>query len=200
MYFHHLSKTLPFFPGWHFCSLIQKVKVTSAVLVWALYKQRVSKFNKCLLELVKKVINTGAQRAPSASNVWHQASGLFIFSTWLSNFSCEGRACGVNALTGIYLRPDCVLISPERLGEGLSTRAGTGGRSLSVGARWRRNKDWKDSIIYWGQWHRGVVSSPFLSRWQLRSEGLNYLPKVIHVASKGCHFASVLPQVQAVIP
>lgn len=41
----------------------------------------------------------------------------------------------MNALTSIYLRPDCALFSLERLGEGLSTRAGTGGKSLSVGGQ-----------------------------------------------------------------
>lgn len=63
---------------------------------------RVSKFNKCLLELVKEVINTGAQRAPFASNVWHQEIRLFIIRTWLSSLSCEGSAGG---LEGFYFCP-----------------------------------------------------------------------------------------------
>ena len=127
-----LSKTLPFFPDWHFCSLIQKVKETSAVLVWAPLEAESFKINKCLMEFIKEVINTGAQRAPSASNVWLQESRLFIISTRLSSLSCEGSACRVNALICTYLRPDFVLFfsqSLERWDEGLFTWAGAGGLS-----------------------------------------------------------------------
>ena len=97
------------------------------------------------MEFIKEVINTGAQRAPSASNVWLPESRLFIISTRLSSLSCEGSACGVNALICTYLRPDFVLLfsqSLERWGEGLFTWAGAR-RSVSAlyGAKCRSNRD-----------------------------------------------------------
>lgn len=113
------------------------MKETSAVLVWAPLEAESFKINKCLMEFIKEVINTGAQRAPSASDVWLQESRLFIISTRLSSLSCEGSDCRVNALICTYLRPDFVLFfsqSLERWDEGLFTWAGAGGLSqVSMG-------------------------------------------------------------------
>ena len=113
--------------------------------MWAPLEAESFKINKCLMEFIKEVINTGAQRAPSASNVWLPESRLFIISTRLSSLSCEGSACGVNALICTYLRPDFVLLfsqSLERWGEGLFTWAGAR-RSVSAlyGAKCRSNRD-----------------------------------------------------------
>lgn len=170
----------PCSPGWHFCPSIEKVKETSAVLVWALYKQRVSKFNKCLLELVKEVINTGAHRAPSASHVWLQESRLFIISIWLSSSSWEGCACGVNTLIYLYLFESwfCLFFFLTRPGEAGSGAVPKGrhGREVSGlrGAWWGSQRDEKDGISYGERWHREAVSSSFLSRWEVKIRNMKW--------------------------
>lgn len=143
----------PFFPGWYFCSSIQKVKGTSAVLVWALYKQRISEFNKCLLELVKEVINTKAPRASSASNVWHQDSRLFIISTWLSSLSWEG--------TGLWSEHTYLYLFD--FGRFFLTRPGEAGEGAVS-----KGRHGTDSISDKEQWHEEAVASSFLPWWEVK--------------------------------